>query len=983
VRVLHQPRTRVFGESGFKDVGPMTTVGVGVVDLEGVWAASRWTGIVHLRVCEGQEQGRKVITGKDKTMSLPIKTRGRGASSSQTQPHKSAPGSKAASRYASLPGKPTGAEGQQSNAQSVVGRVELSVSLLTLAPDHAPPAADPTCLSDGAQEQSLKCKGELSMEENDTCSSARAPCGTVPAHDEQEQQEQQAQEVERKTGSHTDGRHDAWLLELQDVVGITWANSLRVTCRMVWAHESERQPQLKTCLHLRPTNNPLYRGKGARPWAPGSIQFSVVEPQQRKAAPLGGKPTARSLFGAGCGREQKCLVVLELWQLDLSGKSKQLIGLVQLEPKQQGAAASAVALDERLVCGCHVIMEGSFPVRSPFSGKDVGAVALTLFSGAASNVNSMMQRYDTALQIQLAAKDKLLKLRARQCERGAATAEGEEPCDGQSRDDDMAGHALPAVDLDAFADGSSGFDGRHTESVKARGEGCHAAAASDTASRAARQAEGRTWVGAGWWEASPPLTVHYRHGAEGDGRQTSEKMTHTLTLTIIGIARLPPISTELDALTAGRISGDAGVRDSSDMMVYRPCGIYVRSKVPGDADEALTPVVPVCSHVALHSQSSRSFVLPTQHTLLDSVPALVDTPSWDFQVMHRPKGASSAVSDRQIGEAKLRRDDIVELLCADCLPGSPTVSAFSLPVTITEGDLDGDGAHECKMRVRLTYERTPFFGADFCAKSLIAGMPSGLEGEFAVSNALHLGGFRASGLRVAADRLANEYTRCRLLPFDGPNTCLLLHFSPTPPWQGGPGEGGGGGAEVQPRFLASETIVHSFCPVFKLSRKIDVMLTEEVMEYLNSAVLVVEAWHRVPRDTLEEYQPLHALNGDPRVTEGVIHARDLLMASASVPLQGLLVRPDGIQGWQILHTPDGVAAGDNAHSSPLHHHAMPISETSFLSITMQWQSLIQACLSHHCIVTGLTVLRQVRWSSRASSMCLRLCIRQKFGARTR
>ena len=935
VRVLHQPRTRVFGESDFKDVGPMTTVGVGVVDLEGVWAASRWTGIVHLRVCEGQGQGRKVITGKDKTLSLPIKTRGRGASNSQTQPHKSAPGSKAASRYASLPGKPTGAEGQQSNAQSVVGRVELSVSLLTLAPDHASPA-DPTSLSDGAQKQShlsLKCKGELSLEENDTSSSARAPCGTVPANDEQEQQ---AQQVERKAGSHTDGRHDAWLLELQDVVGITWANSLRVTCRMVWAHDSERQPQLKTCLHLRPTNNPLYRGKGSRPWAPGSIQFSVVEPQQRKATPVGGKPTARSLFGAGCGREQKCLVVLELWQLDLSGKSKQLIGLVQLEPKQQGAAASAFALDERLVCGCHVIMEGSFPVRSPFSGKDVGAVALTLFSGAASNVNSMMQRHGTALQIQLAAQDKLFKLRARQCEGRAAAAEGEEPRDGQSRDDCMAGHAQPAVDLDAVVDGGSGFDGRHTDSVKAQGEGCHASAASDTALRAARQAEDRRWVGAGWWEAPPPLTVYYRHGAEGDGRQASEKMTHTLTLTIIGIARLPPISTALDVLNADRSSGDAGVRDSSDMMVYRPCGIYVRSKVPGDADEALTPVVPVCSHVALHSQSSRSFVLPTQHTLLDSVPALVDTPSWDFQLMHRPKGASSAASDRQIGEAKLRRDDIVELLSADCLPGSPTVSAFSLPVTITEGHLDGDGAHECKMRVRLTYERTPFFGADFCAKSLIASMQSGLQGEFAVSNALHLGGFRASGLRAAADRLAHEYTRCRLLPFDGPNTCLVLHFSPTPPWQGG--GGGGGGVEVHPRFLASETIVHSFCPVFKLSRKIDVMLTEEVMEYLNSAVLVVEAWHRVPRDTLEECQPLHALNVDPRVTEGVMRARDLLMASASVPLQGLLVRPDGIQGWHILHTPDGVAAGDNAHSWPLHHHAMSISETSLLSITMQCET---------------------------------------------
>ena len=124
---------------------------------------------------------------------------------------------------------------------------------------------------------------------------------------------------------------------------------------------------------------------------------------------------------------------------------------------------------------------------------------------------------------------------------------------------------------------------------------------------------------------------------------------------------------------------------------------------------------------------------------------------------------------------------------------------------------------------------------------------------------------------------------------------------------------------MHPRFLASETIVHSFCPVFKLSREIGVTLTEEVMEYFNSAVLVVEAWHRVPRDALEEYQPLHALNGDPRVTEGVMHARDLLMASTSVPLQSLLVRPDGIQGWHILHTADGVAAGDDAYYAvPLH-----------------------------------------------------------------
>ena len=50
--------------------------------------------------------------------------------------------------------------------------------------------------------------------------------------------------------------------------------------------------------------------------------------------------------------------------------SNQLIGLVQLEPKRQGGAQSgAVAPVEGPVCGCEVVLEGSFAVRSPFSGK--------------------------------------------------------------------------------------------------------------------------------------------------------------------------------------------------------------------------------------------------------------------------------------------------------------------------------------------------------------------------------------------------------------------------------------------------------------------------------------------------------------------------------------------------------------------------------------------------------------------------------------
>ena len=74
-----------------------------------------------------------------------------------------------------------------------------------------------------------------------------------------------------------------------DHMGVVITSRVRA-CSQVWADENETQPQLKTCLHLR-------RGKCARPWPSDSIQFSVIEPQQRKASPSGGKPTARSLFG--------------------------------------------------------------------------------------------------------------------------------------------------------------------------------------------------------------------------------------------------------------------------------------------------------------------------------------------------------------------------------------------------------------------------------------------------------------------------------------------------------------------------------------------------------------------------------------------------------------------------------------------------------------------------------------------------------------
>ena len=76
-------------------------------------------------------------------------------------------------------------------------------------------------------------------------------------------------------------------------------------------------------------------------------------------------------------------------------------------------------------------------------------------------------------------------------------------------------HALPAVNSDAIADCHSGFDSKHITAKEAKeakealqGAGGHHETSSDKAPRPALQAEGRTWVGAGWWEAPPPLTLN-------------------------------------------------------------------------------------------------------------------------------------------------------------------------------------------------------------------------------------------------------------------------------------------------------------------------------------------------------------------------------------------------------------------------------------------------------------------------------------------
>ena len=842
VRVLHQPRMRVFGESGYKNVGEMTAIGVGVVDLENVWAASRWAGIVHLNLCEGQEHGRKAISRKD--------------NKGKANAHKSVPATKTASRYASLHSRAPVGDGhtQQLSSQSVVGRVELAVTLLTCKPDETAPLAEhatcPTdascsvssiavsegkvCLDGGKRNEERNSRVERNAEDAaDGRPIHQQPARCLfPEKDEQQQQQQQP----------------VWLLLVEDVVGIKWTNTLRITCRMVWVEGEVPQPQLKTCLHCR----------RKRVGSGDTINLTVFEARA-------GTSTK--------GKEQHALLVLELWELDASGMSKQLMGLVQLEPRLPLQDAPAKCMGEDvLVSGCAVMMEGSFPVRSPFSGKDVGTVHLSLFSGTLANIQTIMQRHDTALHVQVAAHETLHRLRSRQALHHS-TRDTWQVDDTTGDTQQLHTSSLVAHDMALSQNARSGFAELAGEckvqavsSCEEEERGCaNEAAGFGATSSKATESEQRLARNKESERAGPrPLALKYRLGAQGDAGRGIEKVTHTITLTIVGVARFPWSSADLDA-SADSTADDTGVRDSSDMMVYRPCGIYVRSQVPGDSDETLTPVVPVCSHLALHAQSSRSLVLAKDEALVDSVffRMLVATPSWDFQVMHRPKGAISAASDRQIGHAKLGRDDIIELLRGDttknaCLQGSTVTIARSLPVCMTgacatAADAPQGSNKDCILRVRLTYEKTPYIGAESCAKSVIASANSGLEGEFLVSNSLQLRDLRMSGLKAAADKLAQKHTRCRLVPFDGPNTCVLFHFSPTPPWQdkGGAVGGGDSSSSSAKRFHASETVVHSFCPVFSnFSRDIALKLTEETLEYLNTGMLVVEAWHRLPRDAL-------------------------------------------------------------------------------------------------------------------------------------
>jgi len=367
VRVLHQPRVRVFGEDGYKNVGQMSVVGVGLVDLECVWAASRWSGIVHLRMCQGQQQGRKVATGRDKA--------GRNGAP------KGAGSGRASSRYASLEAKAPAADAPV-HAQTVVGRVELTASLVACPSkpvESAPCAEDarseaeaPPCTARNSPEQNPLDGSRAAGEPVDVLVRRSASRTGVAAGDQHRGPEDGCERdvvpptalalepCSTKSAEDERGEQDgAWLLQLEDVVAISWKHTLSITCRMLWTDAGQAQPVLKACLGSRP-------GKRNGGPAADAICINVFQPRTaassappRAALANASSKAVRSLFqGPGAAGDERHeaaaatgtaedhlrpspVLALELWELEARGKSKKrLVGLATLELSLQGLPVS-------------------------------------------------------------------------------------------------------------------------------------------------------------------------------------------------------------------------------------------------------------------------------------------------------------------------------------------------------------------------------------------------------------------------------------------------------------------------------------------------------------------------------------------------------------------------------------------------------------------------------------------------------------------
>ncbi|KAJ1468408.1 hypothetical protein T484DRAFT_1920379, partial [Baffinella frigidus] len=412
------------------------------------------------------------------------------------------------------------------------------------------------------------------------------------------------------------------------------------------------------------------------------------------------------------------------------------------------------------------------------------------------------------------------------------------------------------------------------------------------------------------------------------------------------------------------------------MVARRPEGVYVRYRVGGDEEDSMTPTVPACSHPAFQAHTTHTLLLPEDTPLLSpsGLPALASGIS--FRLMYRPKGPPPP--PRELGRARLSGRELRPPLPSPEEDGSgrsceqdpfspldpfapPLSKSWALPLDLAvhpSGEVAG-GEGAPAMRIRLTYERSILQPPPSSSKRTSRAAPNASQGsesggtvlvsrggaeagrwwgrvELPVRNALSVRVEKAVGLLHAAQHLARLQPRCRLIQFDGPNTFFVYHLDPPPP-----------GASGARRFYSTETAAHSFTPSFEHRDAIPLDLSAPgVLRLLAGelhsatggggageaggrargedgggagAVLVVEAWHRVPRDVLEPDGHVLGLERDARVREGAVRARDLFMASARVPLHSLLrqgagegtdvAAAGGSAAWHILRTADGDAAG--------------------------------------------------------------------------
>jgi hypothetical protein len=297
---------------------------------------------------------------------------------------------------------------------------------------------------------------------------------------------------------------------------------------------------------------------------------------------------------------------------------------------------------------------------------------------------------------------------------------------------------------------------------------------------------------------------------------------HTLTLTVIGATRLPAEALDTGSIrtdgpwaehgggeVGGGQSADRPPRSSEEMLAAAPpTGLYVRYRLPGEAEDQLTPAAPVgVAHPSFRGHSAHTWLLPCGVPLVVHAPALSD--GMAFAVC---RGSGGAGQEAVVARAILQPGELIDLLDAyggGGVCGGPfSVSkACVLSLDAPTGGLLGDGC--ATLRVRIRYDCEPVLetatgnsiGGEY-AVSVIGGGPERRlrgGGGAVVTVWVRAAAGLADGCRSLARRLGSG--RRGPLLAEGPAAYVVYRFSPAGcPWDpvggGGDGKAGSGGGDA-------------------------------------------------------------------------------------------------------------------------------------------------------------------------------------------